>query len=119
MGKGEYDGEKAGTYTLKGVLELPEGVKNPENLAAQIQVTVNAKTPEITDPSIPQKPGDGTGTGGTGTGGTSGNQTGTSNAGSNNNGAVQTGDHSRIWLWGMFAIVAAGVSAVAYKAKKK
>lgn len=117
--KGEYDGEKAGTYTLKGVLELPEGVKNPENLAAQIQVTVNAKTPEITDPSIPQKPGDGTGTGGTGTGGTSGNQTGTSNAGSNNNGAVQTGDHSRIWLWGMFAIVAAGVSAVAYKAKKK
>lgn len=48
-----------------------------------------------------------------------GEKAGTSNAGSNNNGAVQTGDHSRIWLWGMFAIVAAGVSAVAYKAKKK
>lgn len=48
-----------------------------------------------------------------------GKKAGTSNAGSNNNGAVQTGDHSRIWLWGMFAIVAAGVSAVAYKAKKK
>ena len=48
-----------------------------------------------------------------------GEKAGTSNAGSNNNGAVQTGDHSRIWLWGMFAIVAAGVSAVAYKAKKE
>ena len=116
--KADYDGNTAGTYLLKGVLELPEGVKNPNELTAKIQVTVNAKRPETTEPSTPQKPGDGSGTG------TGGNHTSTPNAeggnsGTGNSGTVQTGDHTWIWMWGMLAIAAVGISLFICRTKKK
>ncbi len=38
--EGNYDGNQLGTYTLEGEIELPQGVENPDNLKAYINVKV-------------------------------------------------------------------------------
>ena len=37
----EYNKNQAGTYTITGTLNLPEGITNPENLQPEVQVTVD------------------------------------------------------------------------------
>lgn len=44
---GNYNGEKADTYTLTGTLEIPETMTNTKNLTASVQVTVKEKAPVI------------------------------------------------------------------------
>ncbi|GAA6397219.1 carbohydrate-binding protein [Solibaculum mannosilyticum] len=41
--QGDYDANTAGTYTLNGTLVLTEGILNPQELSASIQVTVEEK----------------------------------------------------------------------------
>ena len=44
--RGNYDGNKAGTYTLDGVLKLPVDVKNNLALVPKLKVIVNEQEPE-------------------------------------------------------------------------
>ena len=111
--KGTYDSEKPGTYTLSGALELPNGITNPNKLSAKIQVTVKDKVSE------PQNPGDhsgSTGNNGSNTGNT-GNHSNNTTSGTNS--AVQTGDQTNVWLWGVVALAAAAVCIVIFSKKKK
>ncbi len=39
--QGDYDGQAAGLYILQGELVMEDGITNPENLQAQIEVTVS------------------------------------------------------------------------------
>ncbi len=50
--EGDYDGNTAGTYTLYGTLDLPEGIENPDNLMAEIDVTVEEEEVEPEAPVI-------------------------------------------------------------------
>ncbi len=46
--KGNYDGNKAGEYTLEGTIKLPDGITNTNNLKATVKVTVTAKVVPVT-----------------------------------------------------------------------
>ncbi len=46
--QGDYDANTAGTYTLTGTLVLPEGITNPNDLTASIQVTVEKQVDKFT-----------------------------------------------------------------------
>jgi hypothetical protein len=37
---GDYDPAKIGTYTLKGALQLKEGIINPDNIEASIKIII-------------------------------------------------------------------------------
>ncbi len=45
--QGTYDGQTAGTYRLKGDLELVEEIVNPDSRQAEIEVTVKEKNQEV------------------------------------------------------------------------
>ncbi|MDB8711095.1 discoidin domain-containing protein [Mediterraneibacter gnavus] len=55
--KADYQKDTPGTYTLQGNLNLPSAIKNPDNLQAQVQVTVKGEeeAPELDYTELDQK----------------------------------------------------------------
>lgn len=109
--KGDYDKDKAGTYVLEGTLELKNGITNPDNVKATIEVTVKEKE-ETKEPGNPGNPG---------TPSTPDNGNGQKPSGGNQSGSntVKTGDSSFAWGWGVIAAAAVSVTSVIIARRKR
>lgn len=122
--KGDYNEKESGLYELKGILELKDTLKNPNNVVACITVTVKADiTPPNTDGNNNNGNPDANQNGDNG-----GNKKPDSNAQSGSNTQsnqknpskiVKTGDSAPIFLWSAVGICALVGFILAVKKRKK
>lgn len=115
-----YDADSVGTYTLSGSLKLPDGIENPNELKAEITITVVEKgqLPEKPGNEEPGKPGNA----GTGSSGSSLNVSGGNGSGAadgNVNKGVKTGDGQNVVLPIAGMLIAFAVTTKLYFRKKE